>query len=80
MTPDIGRNKRGFTTREAADYIGRSASWLRQRRLRGADDPGEPGPRWITMGKGASAIYLREDLDGWLDTLAKRGADQAAAA
>jgi hypothetical protein len=61
--------KRGFTTPEAADYIGRSASWLRKKRLRGSSDPGDPGPRHLKT-DGGSAIYLREDLDAWLDGLA----------
>lgn len=60
--------KRGFTTREAGEYIGRSASWLRKKRLRGADDPGDPGPRYLKT-EGGSAIYLKEDLDQWLDQL-----------
>ena len=63
--------KRGFTTREAGDYIGRSASWLRKKRLRGIDDPGDPGPRCLKT-DGGSAIYLKEDLDAWLDRLADR--------
>jgi len=61
--------KRGFSTREAGEYIGRSASWLRKKRLRGTDDPGDPGPRYLKTEAG-SAIYLREDLDAWLDQLA----------
>jgi hypothetical protein len=60
--------KRGYTTGEAAIYIGRSVSWLRKKRLRGVDDPGDPGPRYLKT-NGGSAIYLREDLDGWLDSL-----------
>ncbi len=58
--------KRGFTTREAGEYIGRSASWLRKKRLRGNEDPGDPGPRYLKPESG-SAIYLKEDLDNWLD-------------
>ena len=61
--------KRGFTTREAGEYIGRSPSWLRKKRLRGNDDPGDAGPRYLKT-NGGSAIYLREDLDAWLDQLA----------
>ncbi len=64
--------KRGYTTREAAEYIGRSASWLRKKRLRGDADPGDPGPRYLKT-EGGSAIYLREDLDAWLDGLARGG-------
>jgi hypothetical protein len=60
--------KRGFTTVQAAEYIGRSPSWLRKKRLRGIADPGDPGPRYLKT-EGGSAIYLKEDLDGWLDML-----------
>ena len=62
--------KRGYTTGEAAVYIGRSVSWLRKKRLRGADDPGDAGPRYLKTA-GGSTIYLREDLDAWLDGLAQ---------
>ena len=58
--------KRGFTTRQAADYIGLSPSWLRKKRLRGAADPGTPGPTYIKLENGL-AIYLVEELDRWLD-------------
>jgi hypothetical protein len=67
MVPSL--HKRGFRTVEAAQYIGRSASWLRKKRLRGAD--GDPGPRYHKTDSGG-AIYLREDLDAWLDRLAAR--------
>jgi hypothetical protein len=60
--------KRGYTTPEAARYIGRSISWLRKKRLRGPDDPGDPGPRYLKP-DGGSAIYLLEDLDRWLNSL-----------
>lgn len=62
--------KRGYNTTQAATYIGRSPSWLRKKRLRGMDDPGDPGPRYSKTPTGA-AIYMKEDLDGWLDGLAK---------
>jgi hypothetical protein len=72
MTPSTDSwKKRGFTTREAGEYIGRSPSWLRKRRLRGNDDPGDPGPRHIKTPTGAT-IYLREDLDAYLDSLLRR--------
>jgi hypothetical protein len=67
------KNKRGFTTREAGEYIGRSASWLRKKRLRGTEDPGDPGPPYLKT-DGGSAIYLKEDLDAWLDSHARRNA------
>jgi hypothetical protein len=66
--------KRGFTTPQAGEYIGRSASWLRKKRLRGMEDPGDPGPRYLKTESG-SAIYLKEDLDRWLDALAVRQSD-----
>lgn len=65
--------KRGYSTGEAAVYIGRSVSWLRKKRLRSVDDPGDPGPRFLKT-EGGSAIYLREDLDAWLDGLAQHRA------
>jgi hypothetical protein len=68
--------KRGFTTPQAAEYIGRSPSWLRKKRLRGVDDPGDPGPRYLKT-EGGSAIYLKEDLDGWLDGLLQRSASDS---
>ncbi len=51
--------KRGYSTREAAVYIGRSVSWLRKKRLRGVCDPGDPGPRYLKTA-GGGAIYLLE--------------------
>jgi hypothetical protein len=78
LSADIWK-KRGFTTREAATYIGRSASWLRKKRLRGADDPGDAGPRYLKT-DGGSAIYLKEDLDAWLDGLVSAASNHMAAA
>jgi hypothetical protein len=71
--------KRGFTTTQAGEYIGRSASWLRKKRLRGVDDPSDPGPPYIKTPTGA-AIYLKEDLDAYLDALAVRGRIESQAA
>lgn len=72
-------SKRGFTTPEAGQYIGRSPSWLRKKRLRGASDPGDPGPRYLKT-DGGSAIYLKEDLDAWLESLASCSSVQREAA
>ena len=77
MANNLAIPKRGFGTTHAARYIGRSPSWLRKKRLRGPDDVGDPGPRWLRTSTGG-AIYLREDLDAWLDQLAERGAHRAA--
>ena len=63
--------KRGYSTGEAAVYIGRSVSWLRKKRLRGVDDPGDPGPRYLKT-DGGGTIYLKEDLDAWLDSLTEQ--------
>ncbi len=71
MAPSAYSSKRGFSTCEAASYIGRSPSWLRKKRLRGGADPGDSGPRYLKTSTGA-AIYLREDLDAWLDGLAEQ--------
>ncbi len=48
---------------EAAHYIGMSASWLRQSRMRG--NPG--APPYIKIGK--AVRYLKADLDAWLQKL-----------
>jgi hypothetical protein len=58
--------KRGFKRREAAAYIGRSYSWLAKKAMRGDDDPDFPGPRFIRVGN-KGVLYLKEDLDAWLD-------------
>ncbi len=77
--PDRAAAKRGYSTREAARYIGRSVSWLRKKRLRGPEDPGDRGPRWFAEGR-TGVIYLREDLDTWLDHLAESRALERRAA
>jgi hypothetical protein len=59
-------SRRGFGTVDAGHYIGRSASWLRKKRMRGALDPGDPGPRFRRTA-GGFPVYLREDLDSWLE-------------
>jgi hypothetical protein len=75
--PSYNWKKRGFSTREAGDYIGRSASWLRKKRLSGIDHGGDPGPRYLKTDSGG-AIYLREDLDAWLDRLAEQRSEHRA--
>ena len=49
-----------LTPSETAKYIGMSASWLAQARMRG--DP--KAPPFLKIGK--SIRYLRSDLDQWL--------------
>lgn len=64
----IRPEKRGYTTAEAGYYIGRSASWLRKRRLQGKDDPGDPGPPYVKTPSGTT-VYFKERLDEYLDNL-----------
>jgi hypothetical protein len=68
MTLKLVPSKRAFNSREAAHYIGKSGSWLAKKRLRGVEDPGDPGPRFRKSTTG-QAIYLIEDLDQYLDSL-----------
>jgi predicted DNA-binding transcriptional regulator AlpA len=58
--------RRVLRTREAAQYVGLSVSWLRKKRLRGADDPGEPGPEYIRISP-LVVVYEISALDRWLD-------------
>src|SRR5205823_10079264 len=64
-------SKRGYSTAEAAVYIGKSVSWMRKKRLKAVDDPGDAGPRFIKTPAGPE-IYLREELDHYLDGLERR--------
>jgi hypothetical protein len=59
--------KRGYSTPQAGEYIGFSSSWLRKKRLKGADELGDAGPRFRKTPSG-QPIYLREDLDAWLES------------
>lgn len=47
-----------LTTKEAAAYLGKSASWLNQSRSRG------DGPPYYKLG--ANVFYLTTDLDAWV--------------
>jgi hypothetical protein len=62
---------RAVKTGGAARYIGLSASWLRKRRLRGDQDGGLPGPKFIRLQNGL-CLYEIEELDRWLDDAAAR--------
>ena len=54
--------------RDAAEYLARSPSWIRQKRaedVRAKKEARDPtGPKWITIG--ASVFYRLEDLDAWI--------------
>ena len=60
--------KRGFTSKEAAHYIGMSDSFLRKDRMNGKRDGYTPGPRWVRVGS-RGVLYLLEDLNHWLNRL-----------
>lgn len=62
---------RAYSTLEAAQYLserGRrvSVSWLRKRRMRRADDPGDAGPMWFRDTRG-NCVYFASDLDAYLE-------------
>lgn len=60
---------RGLTTHDAARYIGFSESFLRKARI-GLTDV--PGPNCKKIGK--RVVYLREDLDAFLEQSAHQAA------
>ena len=64
MRPSI-RDKRGLTEAEAANYIGMSRSFLRQARMDGRRLNRTPGPPFTKIGR--KVLYLRDDLDAWLE-------------
>jgi hypothetical protein len=57
-----------LTTRDAAAYIGMSASWLRKSRMRGTNI--SSAPPFVRTSRRA-VRYLHRDLDRWLK--ARRG-------
>lgn len=58
--------RRALRTPDAARYLGLSPSWLRKKRLRGAGDPGDPGPPYIRLST-LLVVYEIADLDRWLE-------------
>lgn len=53
--------------KEAAAYIGMSVSFLQKDRTEGRLIGRTPGPRWLKIGK--RVLYLKDDLDLWLEIL-----------
>ncbi len=53
---------RGFSTRDAAIFLGLSASFLEKARI---GQTKTPGPRATKIGR--RILYLREDLNAYLD-------------
>jgi len=58
-------NKRSFTEKEAAEYIGMSCAFLRQDRANGYRPNRTSGPNYVKIGR--AVRYLKEDLDTWLE-------------
>ncbi|OGT46901.1 MAG: hypothetical protein A3F17_02320 [Gammaproteobacteria bacterium RIFCSPHIGHO2_12_FULL_41_15] len=56
---------RALNEKAAAAYIGLSVSFLQKDRMNGVLPGRQPGPRYAKLGK--RVVYLREDLDAWLD-------------
>jgi predicted DNA-binding transcriptional regulator AlpA len=57
--------KRGLSESEAASYVGLSRSSLRQGRMDGHRDNRLPPPPYVRLGR--KILYLRDDLDRWLE-------------
>jgi predicted DNA-binding transcriptional regulator AlpA len=58
--------RRALRTTPAAQYLGISASLLRKMRMRGSEDPLDPGPKFIRVSP-ALVLYDVAELDAWLD-------------
>lgn len=56
-------DRRYLDTRQAAQYMGLSASWLAHARLRGE------GPTWIQIPGSRIVKYEVSDLDDWLSAM-----------
>lgn len=57
--------KKTLTEANAAAYLGLSRSTLRQGRCEGRRENRMPPPPYIKLGR--KIVYLREDLDRWLE-------------
>ncbi|MGF1749533.1 helix-turn-helix transcriptional regulator [Vibrio cionasavignyae] len=62
----IQNTKRAYTEQETAEYIGMSRSFLRQSRMEGQRKNRTIAPPFIKIGR--AVRYLKEDLDGWLES------------
>ncbi|MCP4474460.1 MAG: helix-turn-helix domain-containing protein [Gammaproteobacteria bacterium] len=58
-------NKRLFSEREAAEYLGVSRSYLRQDRMNGKFRGRTPGPDYCQFGK--MIRYDKAELDQWIE-------------
>ena len=66
MTTSTSIAPRALQTVDAARYLGVSPSLLRKLRMRGHDDPGEPGPAYIRLSR-QLIVYELAELDAWLE-------------
>jgi hypothetical protein len=62
--------RRGLKTPSAADYVGKSISWMTKARLLGS------GPFYYKLGR--SVIYMQDDLDAWLNENRRRSTSDEA--
>jgi len=62
-------HKRTYKEKEAAIYLGISSSSLAKARMSGVICRNQQAPKFIKAGK--RVIYLKEDLDEWLNCLPK---------
>jgi predicted DNA-binding transcriptional regulator AlpA len=58
---------RCLTTRDAASYLGLSASLLRKYRMKAPGDPGVHGPKFIRISE-QLVVYDIAVLDAWVDS------------
>jgi len=63
----VNTPKRGYSTREAAHYVGLSESFLRQARMTGERKRRLDAPKHTQLGC-RKIVYLVEHLDDWLDS------------
>lgn len=71
---DGNQGKRGLSSSEAAKYLGISDSALRQSRMNGWRDNRLPPPPFVKIGR--KVLYLRDDLDRWLEKHRIGGGDE----
>ena len=69
MSEKNDKPKAAFSDTSAANYIGVSVSWLRQKRCYGAIGKTIKPPKFVKIGR--SVRYLKSDLDAWLQSLPK---------
>jgi len=63
--------RRSLQTADAARYLGVSPSLLRKMRMRGPEDPGGAGPKFIRLSP-QLVVYDIAELDAWIDEHASR--------